>query len=160
MTESKIKKIINDSLQVLLEKDDGLIKKKVREEYINHKLACYFEQLLNKASHLCYDVDLEYNKNYRDPKKIIIDENNNVKAIRPDIIVHKRDTNTYNLIVFEIKKGYTNKYDLAKIKGLLKSPYSYKYGCLVSYLPNRNYILVKLLSKRTPEKIDTFKVYK
>jgi len=37
-----------------------------------------------------YNVDLEYNKNYNDPKKIIIDENKNIKAIRPDIIIHKR----------------------------------------------------------------------
>ncbi len=160
MNKAKIKELINKSLEILVQKDGGLIKKKVREECINHRLACYFERLLSKNSRLCYDVDLEYNKNRSDPKKIIIDEDNNVKAIRPDIIIHKRDTHAHNLIAFEIKKGYTNKYDLAKIKGLLKSPYSYAYGCLISYLPGKNYILVKLLSKRTPEKIDTFKVYK
>ena len=162
MNKEDIKQLITRSLKILIQSDGGLIRKKVREECINHKLACYLEQLLNKNSNnlFSYSVDLEYNKNYNEPKKAIVDENNNTKAIRPDIIIHKRDTNKYNLIAFEIKKEYTNKYDLVKIKGLLRPPYNYTYGCLISYLPDKNYIIVKLLSNQTQEIEDKFKVNK
>jgi len=103
-------------------------------------------------------VDLEYDKNYHNSKKII-DGDNNTKSIRPDIIVHKRENNTHNLIAFEIKKSYTSQHDLEKIKGLRRSPYNYKYGCLISYLPTKSYIRIKLLSNQEQE-LDIFKIEK
>lgn len=160
MNKDDVKKLIERSLRELAEKDAGLIHRKVKEECINHRLACYLEQFLNEESSIPYNVDLEYDKNYNDPKKIIIDENKNLKAIRPDIIIHIRETNHSNLIAFEIKKGYTNQHDLKKIKGgLLKRPYNYKYGCLISYLPTRTYIKVKLLSNQG-QNMEVFKVDK
>ncbi|MGI6317347.1 MAG: hypothetical protein ACOX1J_01180 [Dethiobacteria bacterium] len=148
MNGAQIKKIIEKSLKKLVKQDGDLIHRKVKEECINHKLACYIEQFLNEEldSHLNYEVDVEYNKNYYNPKKII-DENNNLKSIRPDIIVHKRNTNKHNLIAFEIKKDYSGRRDLEKIMGLQRSPYNYDYGCLISYLPSKKYIKVKLLTK-------------
>lgn len=153
MNKEHIKILIERSLERLVERDGGLIHRKVREECINHRLACYFEQFLNEESNVqpSYEVDLEYNKNYNDPKKIIIDENNNTKAIRPDIIIHVRETNEHNLIAFEIKKDYTNQHDFVKIKGLHRSPYNYTYGCLISYLPTKSYIRIKLLSNQGRE---------
>ena len=153
MNKDDIKTLIERSLKKLVERDEGLIHRKVKEECINHRLACYLEQFLNEESNvdLSYEVDLEYNKNYNEPKKIIINEYNNAKTIRPDIIVHERETNKHNLIAFEIKKGYTGGYDLEKIRALLKSPYNYNYGCLISYLPDKSYILVKLLSNLSEE---------
>ncbi len=148
MDRDKIKWLIKKSLRELVRRDAGLIHRKVKEECINHRLACYLERFLNVGSSTLYSVDLEYNKNCNDPKKIIIDENKNVKAIRPDIIIHERENNNNNLIAFEIKKNYTNRHDLEKIKGLLRSPYKYKYGCLISYLPTKSYIKVKLLSNQ------------
>lgn len=161
MNKEYIKGLIENSLRKLVERDEGLIRRKVKEECINHRLACYLEQFLNEElnSHPSYEVDLEYNKNYNEPKKVIIDENNNAKAIRPDIIVHRRGTNEHNLIAFEIKKGYTDRRDLEKIKGLFRSPYNYVYGCLISYLPTKKYIKIKLLSNQGQE-IEVFNVDK
>ena len=159
MNKDDIKTLIEISLRELVKNDLGLIHRKVKEECINHRLACYIEKFLKNKFQIPYDVDLEYNKNYNNPKKIIIDENNNVKAIRPDIIVHERETNDSNLIAFEIKKGYTGRRDLEKIKGLFRHPYNYKFGCLISYLPTKNYIRVKLLSNQD-QNGETFKVYK
>ena len=163
MNKDNIKTLIEKSLKELVRKDGGLIHQKVREECINHKLACYLEQFLTDflsvESHVSYSVDLEYNKNYNKPKKIIIDENNNTKAIRPDIIIHERGNNDNNLIAFEIKKDYTSQYDIAKIKSLLKGPYNYKYGCLISYLPTKPYIKVKLISDQG-ENVEEFRVNK
>lgn len=159
MNKNDIKKLIEISLKKLIREDGDLIRRKVKEECINHRLACHLEQFLKEEFNIFkYNVDLEYNKNYNEPK-MLIDKNNNIKAIRPDIIVHKRKTNEHNLIAFEIKKGYTDKHDLEKIKGLLRSPYNYKYGCLISYLPEKTYIKIKLLSNNGQEK-EIFKIDK
>jgi len=159
MDKDNIKTLIEKSLKELVRRDAGLIHRKVKEECINHRLACYLEQFLNAEYPTSYSVDLEYNKNYNDPKKIIIDENKNVKAIRPDIIIHERENNNNNLIAFEIKKNYTDRHDLEKIKGLLRIPYNYKYGCLISYLPTKTYIKVKLLSNQG-QNVEGFRVDK
>ena len=158
MDKKSIKTLIERALKELIRRDVGLIHRKVKEECINHRLACYLERFLSEYRSE-YSVDLEYNKNYNDPKKIIIDENKNIKAIRPDIIIHERETNANNLIVFEIKKNYTDRHDLKKIKGLLRNPYKYKYGCLISYLPTRKYIKVKLLSEQS-KNVEEFRVNK
>ena len=123
-------------------------------------MACYLEQFLSEYKcEIKYSVDLEYNKNYNDPKRIQIDDKNkNTKAIRPDIIIHERENNNNNLIAFEIKKNYTDSYDLKKIKGLFRRPYNYKYGCLISYLPEKKYIKVKLLSNQG-KNVEEFRVY-
>ncbi len=163
MNKENIKNLIKKSLKILIKKDDGLIKKKVREECINHRLACHFEYLLSsEKKYKNHNVDLEYNKNYDSPKKTITDEKKkNVKAIRPDIIIHKRDNNEHNMIAFEIKKEYTNKWDRFKLEKLLEYPYKYRYGGLISYLPDKDYFIVKLLSKQNEKTIEyKFKIKK
>lgn len=160
MDKKSIKTLIERVLKELIRRDIGLIHRKVREECINHRLACYLEQFLSEYKCRKYSVDLEYNKNYNDPKRIQIDDKN-TKAIRPDIIIHDRENNDNNLIAFEIKKNYTErtlKHDSKKIRGLFRSPYNYKYGCLISYLPEKKYIKVKLLSNQG-KNVEEFRVY-
>jgi len=153
MDKKSIKTLIEEALKELIRRDKDLIHRKVREECINHRLACYLEQFLSEYKcGIEYNVDLEYNKNYNAPKRI------NTKAIRPDITIHKRENNDNNLIVFEIKKNYTDRHDLEKIRGLFRSPYNYKYGCLISYLPEKEYIKVKLLSNQGD--VEEFRVNK
>ena len=79
------------SLRKLLEKDINLIRRKVKEECINHRLATYLEEFSPKEySHAI--VDLEYNKNY-DKDKAIEGSDGKIHKIRPDIIIHKREDN-------------------------------------------------------------------
>ena len=88
MDKKSIKTLIEEALKELVRRDIDLIHRKVREECINHRLACYLEQFLSEYKcKIKYSVDLEYNKNYNAPKRIPIDENKNIKAIRPDIIL-------------------------------------------------------------------------
>jgi len=105
MEKEEIKQLVEKSIKRLLAMDEVLIHIKVKEECINHRLACHFEKLLYEdvPNGLSYDVDVEFNKNYVDPKRII-DEKGNDISIRPDIIVHERKSNCNNLVVFEIKK--------------------------------------------------------
>ena len=51
------------ALKELIKRDIDLIHRKVREECINHRLACYLEQFLSEYKcEIKYSVDLEYNK--------------------------------------------------------------------------------------------------
>lgn len=148
MDRNTAKRIINQALKELIEKDNSIIKLRVKEECINHKFAIYIEKFLNEVNNLetKYDVDLEYNKSLDNPKKIVNIEGRDI-PIRPDILVHKRQNpDEYNLIAIEVKKDYTNNHDLAKIKGLLKD-FNYTFGFLISYLPNKSYIRVKFYQK-------------
>ncbi len=147
MNIQNIQDMINSSLIELINHDEDLIRRNVKEECINHKFALYLERFLEQLVeyHDLYHVDIEYNKNYIDPEKCIIDEYNNRISIRPDIIIHNRFSNQNNLIAFEIKKSYTSRRDYLKIRGLMRNPYNYSYGCLLSYLPEREYFLIKIL---------------
>lgn len=134
-----------NSLIMLIKLDDDLINSQPKEECINHRLAYYLENelchegLLNDCS-----VDIEYNKHLCDQKKMSHGSN-----IRPDIIVHKRRSgNINNLIVIEAKKNYATKHDLSKIKELvLSNEYKYSIGAAISYMPNKEYVIVKILEQ-------------
>lgn len=159
INKEAILKIIKEALISLLENDRVLIEKKAKEESINHRFACYLENFVKKWKPNV-SVDLEYNKSYnisKDGHKYIIDGNNQKKSIRPDIIVHIRNSHDFNLIAFEIKKGYTDKNDLSKIKNLFKPPYKYHYGCLLSYLPDKDYMKIKFMTNNLIKQNETKK---
>ena len=72
MDESTAKRIIEQALQILVENDRSIIDKRVKEECITHKFAIYIEKFLNDGNlELEYDVDIEYDKNLANNKKII-----------------------------------------------------------------------------------------
>jgi hypothetical protein len=114
-------KLIRDCFLEALEtfriRDYCLLTNDVNERSITHKLAEYLQQ---KMSDLFSDfnVDCEYNRDI-DAEGMIkrITRNGNfnsegtdldAKTVYPDIIIHKRDVNTSNLLVIEVKKVRTN----------------------------------------------------
>lgn len=142
-----VKNIIESSLKKLVLNDKHLLRNKVKEECLNHKLANYIEyNVKNINLNINYDIDVEYNKNLDLVKKITNSEGEEI-AIRPDILVHKRDCNSYNLIAIEAKKRYSTKHDIEKIENLLKPPYNYSFGFIISYLPKSEYMRIKYYKK-------------
>jgi len=135
-------KIIKNALKKLIKNDLELINRKLREECINHKLAQYIEKEF-KDYKIKTNVDLEYDKSFEDPKYYVDDSGTRIN-IRPDIIVHERNSNKTNLIALECKKGYSSKNDRIKLYKLLSKPYKYRKTYSVSYLPSSNYILLKI----------------
>jgi len=147
MTQSELKEIVISSLSILCEKDSILIDNSVKEECINHKLAQYIEKIIREK--VCVelngiDVDVEYNKYDHDPKKMM-----GQTPIRPDIIVHRRQSgNADNYLAIEAKKLYSSRHDRLKINHLVTSNYfNYSLGCLISYQPDRKYLIVEFLGK-------------
>ena len=153
MNESTAKGIIEQALKILIENDGSIIEKQVKEESINHQFALYIEKLLNEVDlESKYVVDIEYDINLDNNKKIIEAQEQEI-SIRPDILIHKRHTHDFNLIAIEVKKGYSNRHDLEKIKRLLNDPYNYSFGFFISYLPDIDYFRVKFYQKRNNQEL-------
>jgi len=145
-TYEETENLIIDALRKLICEDGHLIKKELKEECINHRLAVYLEEgVKNRNFDRELKIDIEYNKNIDAPK-----ENSNGKKMRPDIVIHKRGNNTPNMLAIEAKKDYTSKHDKHKIHELLvNDEYAYSYGCLISYFPKRDYLKYILIERRS-----------
>ena len=73
MTREEIKEWLISSLSLLWSRDGDLISRKVKEEALNHRLACYMEGLLSKRGDIADDirVDIEYDKHHTDLVKLL-----------------------------------------------------------------------------------------
>ena len=130
MPLNQLIKMLESSLQELVQKDMALIDRGVQEECINHRFAICLEKNLY-AEYRNLSVDLEYNKNYSNPK--VMDIGGERKNIIPDIIIHERNTNNKNFLFVEAKKNYMNKKDIAKLEESLEDPYNYHYSLSIEY---------------------------
>jgi hypothetical protein len=119
-------------------------------------LAYYFETLFEQIIHddMYYAVDLEYNKNISTKNKEIENEDNQFVAIRPDIIIHKRDNNNDNLLAVEAKLLTLSIGDFTKLRKLLRPPYNYRYTAGITYLPTLNYFRY-ILFRRDNGKVES-----
>jgi hypothetical protein len=101
------------------------------EQAFVFRTGLYLSGHLKGSEYELLDLDSEYNKNHGDPKKTI----NFPNGIRPDLIVHERDSNEKNKLVVEFKgywdSGIDN--DLMKLADLTSphDQYQYAIGVLV-----------------------------
>ncbi len=147
---------LTTAINILFDQDEWLLTNDLNERSITHKLAEYIQQLYPD-----YNVDCEYNGNIKrgHGRKVIailkdqlinagflkereIDNNDEVleRFVYPDIIVHKRGTNTDNYLIIEVKKS-TNKipstFDDLKLKAYTGNQYGndlkYEYGFFINF---------------------------
>ena len=147
-----LKRLILESFYLLCSRDSDLVylgdsevleiyadaekmERKLHEVCINHRLAFYLEALLTKYFSNDYKVDIEYNRYYKNPKVIHID--NEYQIARPDIIIHTRTnitTSPQHLLVVEAKKDILSKKDTSKVKAFIEDKhYQYLFGLTVKY---------------------------
>lgn len=106
MDRNKITKLVNKAIDLLVENGSQLLDLNVTEPALSHHLARYLGELVPK----CFNVDCEYNRHFDDPKRLNLkrrqakDREIRATTVFPDIIVHKRDSDTDNLLVLEMKK--------------------------------------------------------
>lgn len=153
-----IHSLLKRSVDLLYENDNYLITNSVHEQSISHRIAYYLENLLRNYYWFVkdgYSVDVEYNKNLDEPKRVYTkcsdckklecclktssyNINDYESLCRPDIIIHKRGHNGIsqndfnNLIVIEIKKENTKNdldfsNDYAKLAAFTCDDNMYKY---------------------------------
>jgi hypothetical protein len=109
---------LNRALGQLFANDGILFELDVNERTLTHKLAEYLQQAFPE-----YNVDCEYNRNHRNIKTLILPNNLNpwddteARTVFPDVIVHRRGTNT-NVLVIEAKKTSSGDeaFDLQKLR--------------------------------------------
>lgn len=151
-----IKNKIESALREVLKNDAYLLQKNINERTIAHKLATYLQ-----CEFPDYDVDCEYNGNVLNDKgkKYInllkdvlknlgylkeeekqIDEEYFLRAVFPDIIIHKRGT-ADNLCIIEIKKSTSNAlddYDKLKLECYTSNDrennLNYKLGVFIKFM--------------------------
>lgn len=123
------------AIKEFYKKDMELLKRNVHELCITSHIFHYFSMFFEEK-YAPYNIDPEYNRNGYDPKRYVEKE-----YARPDMIIHKRNCNKYNLLYIEFKANVSNydAHDTYKIKEFVfKDEYSYNYRYGVSVLLNLN----------------------
>lgn len=165
MTEKEMKELktlinnVAEAFRLVYKNDKFLIENGLCERCIMFRFAHYLADLYPD-----YDVDCEYNKHKGNVKKIIEGKN-----IFPDIIIHKRGTDSENFAVIELKNK-TNpstperENDKAKLKALTKSyndgekdslyNYGYKFGLAIDVCENLQETMNSIVVYRQGEKDD------
>jgi hypothetical protein len=91
------------ALAKFIERDSYLLEHDVYERAITHKLAEYLQEVF-----VNWNVDCEYNRDGNEPKRVglpDVSQESTRRNIYPDIIIHQRGTNDYNLLIVEAKKS-------------------------------------------------------
>jgi hypothetical protein len=108
MNRETIDKLVHKAIDFLVKYEPQLLDLNVTERALSHHLARYLGELFPKG----YNVDCEYNRQFKDPKRLKLKppkaKDNEIRAttVFPDIIIHKRDSDKDkdNLLVLEMKK--------------------------------------------------------
>lgn len=114
---------LNSALYDFKERDSQLLELTADERAATHRIAVYLEKYFPG-----WYVDCEYNRKNKNIKELP-----GIGIVRPDIIVHYRDTSS-NLLVIEVKKGMRNaQNDRCKLIEFTKSDggYRYRFGVLL-----------------------------
>lgn len=145
-----VKNKIRNSIKYFINEQDRdfLMRIKIHEITLSHRIAIYLEKNFLK---LGYIVDCEYNKNMGNSKR-----DDKGSKIRPDIIIHKRNSDD-NIAIFEIKKaGKKDKRVKDDIKKLKKcSNLNYKIGVVVGILKRR---IDLVWIEKNKEEFETIKI--
>ncbi len=125
-----------------------LMKLDVHEVTMAHRIGVYLEEKFRE-----YNIDLEYNRDKANVKR-----NMNGSNVRPDIIIHKRNSDN-NLCIFEIKKNSIDskdaKNDIKKLKNEVKK-YNYKLGVFLGITAHR--INICWIERNSKEIIEFYEV--
>jgi hypothetical protein len=119
MTREEIASIVDAALDELTTSQPELLALDVTERALSHHLAVAIRNRV--APDL--DVDVEYNRHGADPKRLqlpprdALDREIRATTVFPDILVHKRNSDTRNVLVLEVKKpGEGLAYDELKLR--------------------------------------------
>ena len=134
MLKEEIKERVIRCLKRIEDNEREIIQNDISERTITHKFAEYLQIEFKD-----YNVDVEYNRNYEageyEPKKALLIKAGFDEAYRkakesgedildfinqvttyPDIIIHKRMTNSQNTLIIEIKKNNNSDWDIDRKK--------------------------------------------
>lgn len=126
-----LEELIEYALDEVYTKDLFLLEKNVHERAIVFRFGFYLKTLMDKSGKFIeYNLDCEYNRNGDDVKRLPSCQHGAI----PDLIIHKRGSNKYNLLVVEFKPYWRSNVqaDCNKLKQFVSSYGEYKYFCAKS----------------------------
>ncbi len=112
------------AVNFLYGEDKDLLDPAGQEEALSSRLRSYIETNLIEEFNNIEDIKVDYNytKHTQEPKRI------DSIGIKPDILIHRRNTDTFNIVAIEIKhQRKLSKKDLWKLKKLTEDNGEYKY---------------------------------
>lgn len=154
--KNKLLNILQGAFAKLYKFDSDVIEKNIHEQCLSGRLAMYIREEFQESKDNKIRVDVEYN---RDKNNIKCENQNkeynveNNPHIRPDILIHERGTNNYNILYCEIKKG--NNCDINKVKKQVYGDRRYRYGISIIKINSAEieFVLFEISdSKQQPEK--------
>ena len=135
MNLEEITLIIEDSLNMLLKVDTHLFLNDISERSLCARWMFHLQNLMPE-----WDVDVEYNRDGHDPKRLGLDEacanrfdSNGMSFVVPDLIIHKRGPEGPNLLVAEVKKTTNLKSRNCDHKRVVAfcNEFGYRYGAVI-----------------------------
>lgn len=135
--EDCIDEIIEKACKELYKNDRYLIKHNVNERAVVFRFGIYLQRLISKNNYFDnYNLDNEYNRNMDDSKRLSDYEN----GVYPDLIIHKRGSNEYNLLIIECKTEWNSDIseDINRIRRFVDTNgrFRYKYGLSILFKKN------------------------
>jgi hypothetical protein len=132
LTHDEIERRVYRAISKLRERDEYLLDARSSERSITHHFAVYLHREFER-----WHVDIEYNRDGHEIKRLRNLLDAETDRVSPDIIVHTRGTNEDNLLVVEVKKrGSENGADKNKLieftKPLTKDGLGYRWGLHLS----------------------------
>lgn len=122
--------ILRDAINLVYQEDRFLFRfaegdRKGLEQAFVFRTGIHLSNLLNGTAYATLDLDSEYNKNHGDIKTSRRFQN----GLRPDLIIHRRDSNEENKLVAEFKGWWNNDIasDFQKLEDLTDPNDSYHY---------------------------------
>ena len=152
-TDNVIAECIDNCITVALDelyaKDLHLFTYRVHERAIVFRFGHYLQNQMDLYDVFRqYNLDFEYNRNGRQPKRIPARSRNGAV---PDLIIHRRGVNTHNLLVLEFKPywGRNASDDCEKILQFLNPDweYKYQYGKSIILAEDREDVTIKSFSQ-------------
>lgn len=133
MPHEEVSALVETAIDLLIEHEPELLTLGVTERTLSFHLARYLTDLVPAG----YNVDCEYNRHFDDPKRLnlprrtALDREMRATTVFPDVLVHKRNTDKYNLLVLELKKpGEDIEYDEIKLRAF-RNELHYTYAAHV-----------------------------
>ena len=150
MTNEITKQIIINSFiyafSKFVELDYAAIKNNTHEQCMSGRLGMYLREYFIDLEKDNIRVDVEYNRDKGNPKcenQSLPYSNKSNPYIRPDVLIHERDTDN-NILYCEIKKN--NGTDAEKVRRQVNGERRYKFGIYIDRI-NTNNITLNLLEK-------------